>query len=185
MKRNLYILLTLFAVLLAGCEHKDFCCRCLQADDVEVVFDWSRSPYAAPASMKVYFFPEGGGEALVYEFADIHGGSIRLPAGNYRAVCVNSDTEFLHYEHTDRFDSIRACTGGGVSGQLPGTDGEEFRNAPTGYGPTGSRHSPSGTARTSGVSSSAPLPRSAGTPWRYAMSPTSVTSAVRVASAVR
>lgn len=111
MKRNLYILLTLFAVLLAGCEHKDFCCRCLQADDVEVVFDWSRSPYAAPASMKVYFFPEGGGEALVYEFADIHGGSIRLPAGNYRAVCVNSDTEFLHYEHTDRFDSIRACTG--------------------------------------------------------------------------
>lgn len=36
MKRNLYILLTLFAVLLAGCEHKDFCCRCLQADDVEV-----------------------------------------------------------------------------------------------------------------------------------------------------
>lgn len=130
MKRNLYILLTLFAVLLAGCEHKDFCCRCLQADDVEVVFDWSRSPDADPASMKVYFFPEGGGEALVYEFADIHGGSIRLPAGNYRAVCVNSDTEFLHYEHTDRFDSIRACTGGGVSGQLPGTDGEEFRNAP-------------------------------------------------------
>ena len=128
MKRNLYILLTLFAVLLAGCEHKDFCCRCLQADDVEVVFDWSRSPDADPASMKVYFFPEGGGEALVYEFADIHGGSIRLPAGNYRAVCVNSDTEFLHYEHTDRFDSIRACTGGGVSGQLPGTDGEEFRN---------------------------------------------------------
>lgn len=130
MKRNLYILLTLFAVLLAGCEHKDFCCRCLQADDVEVVFDWSRSPDADPASMKVYFFPEGGGEALVYEFADIHGGSIRLPAGNYRAVCVNSDTEFLHYEHTDRFDSIRAFTGGGVSGQLPGTDGEEFRNAP-------------------------------------------------------
>lgn len=131
MKRNLYILLTLFAVLLAGCEHKDFCCRCLQADDVEVVFDWSRSPDAVPASMKVYFFPEGGGEALVYEFADIHGGSIRLPAGNYRAVCVNSDTEFLHYEHTDRFDSIRACTGGGVSGQLPGTDGEEFRPAPS------------------------------------------------------
>ena len=130
MKRNLYILLTLFAVLLAGCEHKDFCCRCLQADDVEVVFDWSRSPDADPASMKVYFFPEGGGEALVYEFADIHGGSIRLPAGNYRAVCVNSDTEFQHYEHTDRFDSIRAYTGGGVSGQLPGTDGEEFRNAP-------------------------------------------------------
>lgn len=130
MKRNLYILLTLFAVLLAGCEHKDFCCRCLQADDVEVVFDWSRSLDAEPASMKVYFFPEGGREALVYEFADIHGGSIRLPAGNYRAVCVNSDTEFLHYEHTDRFDSIRACTGGGVSGQLPGTDGEEFRNAP-------------------------------------------------------
>ena len=50
MKRNLYILLTLFAVLLAGCEHKDFCCRCLQADDVEMVFDWSRSPDADPSS---------------------------------------------------------------------------------------------------------------------------------------
>lgn len=91
MKRNLYILLTLFAVLLAGCEHKDFCCRCLQADDVEVVFDWSRSPDADPASMKVYFFPEGGGEALVYEFADIHGGSIRLPAGT-TAPCVSTAT---------------------------------------------------------------------------------------------
>ena len=184
MKRNLYILLTLFAVLLAGCEHKDFCCRCLQADDVEVVFDWSRSPDADPASMKVYFFPEGGGEALVYEFADIHGGSIRLPAGNYRAVCVNSDTEFLHYEHTASTPSVpvpaEACRG-----SCRGRTAKSSATPPTGYGPTGSRHSPSGTARTSGVSSSAPLPRSAGTPWRYAMSPTSVTSAVRVASAVR
>ena len=163
MKRNLYILLTLFAVLLAGCEHKDFCCRCLQADDVEVVFDWSLST-SSPTSMEA--------------------ASGCPPATTAPCVSTATRNSCITNTLTASTPSVpvpaEACRG-----SCRGRTAKSSATPPTGYGPTGSRHSPSGTARTSGVSSSAPLPRSAGTPWRYAMSPTSVTSAVRVASAVR
>lgn len=84
----------LFAALaVASCEHKDLCYDHSHTIDVEVVFDWRNASEAAPESMSLYLFPTNGGEALRYEFTDCGGGTIRVPVGNYGALCLNSDTE--------------------------------------------------------------------------------------------
>lgn len=81
----------LFAALaVASCEHKDLCYDHSHTIDVEVVFDWRNASEAAPESMSLYLFPTNGGEALRYEFTDCGGGTIRVPVGNYGALCLNS-----------------------------------------------------------------------------------------------
>lgn len=88
----------LFAALaVASCEHKDLCYDHSHTIDVEVVFDWRNASEAAPESMSLYLFPTNGGEALRYEFTDCGGGTIRVPVGNYGALCLNSDTENVTY----------------------------------------------------------------------------------------
>ena len=91
----------LFAALaVASCEHKDLCYDHSHTIDVEVVFDWRNASEAAPESMSLYLFPTNGGEALRYEFTDCGGGTIRVPVGNYGALCLNSDTENVTYRNT-------------------------------------------------------------------------------------
>ena len=93
----------LFAALaVASCEHKDLCYDHSHTIDVEVVFDWRNASEAAPESMSLYLFPTNGGEALRYEFTDCGGGTIRVPVGNYGALCLNSDTENVTYRNTDQ-----------------------------------------------------------------------------------
>lgn len=60
---------------------------------IEVVFDWSLHPDAEPATMSLYLFPDDGGAALRYEFANRNGGRISVPVGRYTAFAFNSDTE--------------------------------------------------------------------------------------------
>lgn len=99
----------LFAALaVASCEHKDLCYDHSHTIDVEVVFDWRNASEAAPESMSLYLFPTNGGEALRYEFTDCGGGTIRVPVGNYGALCLNSDGEchLSQYGSKDDFRSI-------------------------------------------------------------------------------
>lgn len=70
---------------------------------LRVVFDWRDAPGASPQSMSLYLFPtdgDGAGEPLRYEFTDITGGVITVPEGEYRAACLNSDTELILYRNT-------------------------------------------------------------------------------------
>lgn len=77
-------------MLMAGCHHKD-----LEpfepTGDLEVVFDWRNAPDATPASMAFTMYPETSAEPVAYMFENRTGGSIRAAAGNYRALCLNSD----------------------------------------------------------------------------------------------
>lgn len=52
--------------------------------------------------MSLYLFPQDGGKALRYEFAGHKGGKIRVPAGHYDALCLNSDTEGIYYRNTEK-----------------------------------------------------------------------------------
>ena len=101
----------LFAALaVASCEHKDLCYDHSHTIDVEVVFDWRNASEAAPESMSLYLFPTNGGEALRYEFTDCGGGTIRVPVGNYGALCLNSDTENVTYRNTDQKTTFEVST---------------------------------------------------------------------------
>lgn len=94
----------------ASCEHKDLTYETARTADVDVVFDWREAPDASPASMSLYLFPQQGGEALRYEFIGREGGTIRVPVGNYDAICLNSDTEGLVYRNGERFESFEVTS---------------------------------------------------------------------------
>ncbi len=97
-------------LMLLSCEHKELCMDHSHITNLEVEFDWQHAPEAAPATMSLYMFPEGGGEGMRYEFTDYHGGTIRIPTGNYRAFCINSDTEVIRYRNTKEYGTFELIT---------------------------------------------------------------------------
>lgn len=86
---------------LSGCHHKDLVYGTAETKTINVVFDWSDSPDAHPASMVLYLYAADGGDPLRYEFSGRDGGVIRVPFGTYDALCMNSDnTDWLHLSST-------------------------------------------------------------------------------------
>ena len=104
-----------FAVLLLmSCEHKELCYDCSRTIKIQVIFDWRNTPNVTPETMRLYLFPLDGGKPEAYEFTDYRGGDINVPAGRYRALCVNSDTESVLYRNIDFFGSFEAYAPDGV-----------------------------------------------------------------------
>ena len=111
MKKTMkYMLPGVAALLLAGCEHKELCYDHPHVVSLQVVFDWSEAPDADPESMSLYLFPKQGGEPQRYEFIGRSGGEIRVTAGSYDAVCLNSDTEGVVYRNTERHGTFEVST---------------------------------------------------------------------------
>lgn len=96
--------------LAVSCRYKDLCYDHSHAVDVRVVFNWEKAPDADPESMSLYLFPESGGKYLRYEFTDCLGGMVRVPVGDYDALCLNSDTENITYKKTETAKSFVVTT---------------------------------------------------------------------------
>lgn len=82
---------------------------------------------------RLYLFPIDGGRPRTYEFIDYRGGHVNVPAGRYKALCVNSDTESVLYRNTDSFDGFEAYApegvlnvGGSPAPRAEGTSGERI-----------------------------------------------------------
>lgn len=87
------------AFLLSSCQYKELCRNHAHTVDVNVVFDWKYTPNAGAdvQSMALFLYPTDGSEALRYDFQNPKGGVVRVPLGEYKAICLNSDTEDLKY----------------------------------------------------------------------------------------
>ena len=98
-------LLASLILLLAGCNHKEFCYKHPHSARVKVVFDWRDAPDANPDGMCVFFYPEDGGEYRRYDFNNTTGGEIELTLGRYRIICYNNDTETVYFTGMSRYDT--------------------------------------------------------------------------------
>ena len=58
---------------------------------LQVVFDWSNSPEADPASMVFYLYEEDGHKPMRFIFSGKDGGLIKAPFGIHHALCMNGD----------------------------------------------------------------------------------------------
>lgn len=103
----------LFMLLFLSCEHKELCYEHVHTVNTDVVFDWRNQPEARPTSMRLYLFPLDGKKVLLYEFSDFRGGSVSIPIGHYKALCLNNDTKFIRYRNIDRYADFEACTSEG------------------------------------------------------------------------
>lgn len=108
-------------LLFAACEHKELCYDHSHTVELQVVFDWKKAPDASPETMRLYLFPMKGGKPQVYEFPDARGGRISVPMGDYKALCVNSDTEKIQYRNIDSFETFEAYAAEGISGTTSST----------------------------------------------------------------
>ena len=151
MNKLFSILLLTVILILGGCEHKELCYDHRHNVELEVVFDWSKSPGGSPYLMDLYLLPEGGGRTEHYQFgrnrnSEITGGKISVPIGRYRAICLNSDSETNMLRGTDSWESFEVYTitgsllstlsASGVRADEPpraeGTDDERVAYAPDG-----------------------------------------------------
>ena len=90
-------LATLF-LLTEGCVHKDLNedAHTTIADQVEVIFDWSKTPAKEAKTMILYLYsPEHG--MMDYRFNNPDGGIIRTYAGRHTAVCHSNDDPYGHH----------------------------------------------------------------------------------------
>ena len=103
---SIYTLCILLLLSLTGCEHKELCFSHPHTAMLDVDFNWDRATDASPRSMSLYLFPKNGGRPLRYEFSGCKGGKIRVAAGRYDALCLNSDTEGIYYLNTEKITSF-------------------------------------------------------------------------------
>lgn len=110
MKGTFNVFVIIVAFLFLSCEHKELCYDHTHTVDVKVFFDWCDAPGAAPESMSLYLFPTAGGEVLRYDFTDRNGGTVRVPIGNYDAVCLNSDADNIDYRNSGQRTTFEVST---------------------------------------------------------------------------
>ena len=111
--RNIRVLLlALFCLcLMESCHQKELLYPASMMIDVSVLFDWTDAPDAAPDGMTVIFFPtEEDGRIWRYELAGASGGTVSLPAGNYRMLAFNNDTKYISYDGISELSTYDAFT---------------------------------------------------------------------------
>ena len=97
------------SLLLTCCEHKELCYDHSHSVEIEIRFNWQNAPDATPRTMVVNFFSTDGRHVAVREFTSMHGGKIKMDAGEYRILCHNGEMENVK-EAVDAFDRYSLIT---------------------------------------------------------------------------
>lgn len=92
---NRYILISMFAFLLCSCQHKELCFDHTHKVDIEVKFDWTDYPDAAPKTMVLQIFRPDGSWYTTEEFVSREGGKLRIEAGEYKFLFHNGTMSSL------------------------------------------------------------------------------------------
>lgn len=90
----------LSVLCIIGCSQRELCRDHSHITSARIEFDWTYAQDAAPKSMVVYFFPT---DNSLYTRVELTGDgsvsravfntTVKIPAGTYRVVCHNGDTE--------------------------------------------------------------------------------------------
>lgn len=131
------------ATMTMSCHHKDLCYMEMQKHKIKVVYDWSEAPDATPNGMCVFFYSdENTGAYYRFDFDNITGGEIEIPAGRYKLITYNNDTELVRFTGTNIFDNHTAYTrdgdlleplyGNSVSSSAKTANGERVCISPDG-----------------------------------------------------
>lgn len=145
MKRNLSMLMMGLAsiAIFTSCNHKDLCYMHEHKTKLRVAYDWRDAPDATAKGMCVFFYSEENPEEYYrFDFANTEGGEIELPAGSYRLISYNNDTEIVRFTATNIYEGHEATTrkadllepmyGNGVTSTASTDNGEDVMATPDG-----------------------------------------------------
>ena len=131
-------------LMTGGCTHRDLNedAPTTIADNVEVIFDWSKTPAKEAQTMVLYLYSEDHG-MMDFRFNNPDGGLIRTYGGRHTAVCHSNDDPYGHHlRNHNSHDNIEIYTdetsvlvGQNISTRsIPrakGTEDEPLRNTPS------------------------------------------------------
>ncbi|MDE5813211.1 MAG: DUF5119 domain-containing protein, partial [Muribaculaceae bacterium] len=131
-------------VIAEGCTHKDLNedAPTTIADNVEVIFDWSKTPAKEAKTMVLYLYSDEH-DMMDYRFNNPDGGLIRTYGGQHTAVCHSNDDPYghhlrNHHSHDEieiYTDETSVLVGQGISTmKIPrakGTEDEPLRQTPS------------------------------------------------------
>lgn len=127
--RRLTVLLAL-VISTAACEHKPLCWHHPHTGMLKVDFAWWDAPEGEErvSSMALYVYPRNGDAIKRIDFPGTAGGIIELMVGDYDFLCLNSDTETLLYEDTEKHSTFKVYTREAhpLSGMEVRADGGDF-----------------------------------------------------------
>ena len=111
MKKTMLPVTACAILMLMSCKHRELCYDHTHMLDVEMRYDWTLAPDAAPASMVTMLFPVNGDDPNPrrHEIVDRNGAVLRIMAGQYMAVGFNGTTETL-VESGNTYDSFLITT---------------------------------------------------------------------------
>lgn len=126
MNRGL-LLISMSVFLLCSCQHKELCFDHTHKVDIEVKFDWTDYPDAAPKTMVLQIFRPDGSWYTTIEFLSREGGSFRIEAGEYKFLfhngtmssLVERGNNYYEYELTTKSQSLLAPMGKADSQNVP------------------------------------------------------------------
>lgn len=134
-------LMMLASLILSSCNHKEL--YMMSNSKLTIAYDWSLASDANPAGMCVFFYSiEHPDVYYRFDFNNIKGGDIELPAGHYRLITYNNDTEVVKFSSTNNFESHIAYTrtgdlleplyGNGITSTAASYNGERVMVTPDG-----------------------------------------------------
>ncbi len=107
----LSLVLVVTPLLLSSCRHKDLVYDHPDSGHINVVFDWRNAPSANPSSMAFYLYDPDGENPIRYIFQNNYGGTIRVPASEYDAICLNADlTDWAVINRKEAIDNYEVTT---------------------------------------------------------------------------
>ena len=146
MKLSFFSIVPLILTMLLsdGCTHKDLNddAPTTIADNVEVVFDWSKAPDTKASTMILYLYSNEH-NVMSHWFSNNKGGIIKSYGGPHTAVCHSNDDPYVNYQrnqdsHNDieiYTDQTAVLVGQGISTRgIPraeGTEDEPLRVTPS------------------------------------------------------
>lgn len=138
-----YMLLALLGIGASSCDHKELCYPIPNPATLRVVYDWSNAPEATCQGMCVFFYSLDDADRYYrFDFANTEGGEITLPAGRYKVITYNNDTEVTRFTATNSFEDHYATTrhgdlleplyGNGTTSGATTSNGESIMVTPDG-----------------------------------------------------
>lgn len=126
MNRGL-LLISISAFLLCSCQHKELCFDHTHKVDIDVRFDWTDYPDAAPKTMVLQIFRPDGSWYTTEEFVSREGGRLRIEAGEYKFLfhngtmssLVERGNNYYEYELTTKSQSLLSPMGKADSQNVP------------------------------------------------------------------
>ncbi len=113
MKKYLFLLTSsLFLLTSCNADLRELCYDHRHEANVSVAFNWLSAPTMTPQGMTVLFYNSqlASQEPERYDFPGMQGGTAKLAASSYRAMCYNYDTETILYRNRANVNTLEAYT---------------------------------------------------------------------------